>query len=53
MTSIQPGSFEASWGEYGAEEVGTALRRGLEQVRNGTPAIIAAKITTAIQEMSL
>ena len=38
---------------YEAEEVGPALRRGLEQVRNGTPALIAAKIPTAVQEMSL
>ena len=38
---------------YDAEEVGPALRRGLEQVRNGTPALIAAKIPTAVQEMSL
>ncbi|MCZ6892313.1 MAG: thiamine pyrophosphate-requiring protein [Chloroflexi bacterium] len=38
---------------YEAEEVGPALRRGLEQVRNGTPAVIAAKIPTAVQEMSL
>ena len=38
---------------YDAEEVGPALRRGLEQVRNGTPAVIAAKIPTAVQEMSL
>ena len=32
---------------YEADEVGPALRRGLEQVRNGTPALIAAKIPTA------
>ncbi|MCS5573961.1 MAG: thiamine pyrophosphate-dependent enzyme, partial [Pseudomonadales bacterium] len=38
---------------YEAEEVGPALKRGLEQVRNGTPAIIAAKIPTAVQEMNL
>ncbi len=38
---------------YDADEVGPALRRGLEQVRNGTPALIAAKIPTAVQEMSL
>ena len=38
---------------YEAEEVGPALRRGLEQVRNGTPALIAAKIPTGVQEMSL
>lgn len=38
---------------YEADEVGPALRRGLEQVRNGTPALIAAKIPTAVQEMSL
>lgn len=36
-----------------AEEVGPALRRGLDQVRNGTPAIIAAKIPTAVEEMKL
>ena len=38
---------------YEAEDVGPALRRGLEQVRNGTPALIAAKIPTAVQEMGL
>ena len=38
---------------YEADEVGPALRRGLEQVRNGTPALIAAKIPTGVQEMSL
>ena len=38
---------------YEAEEVGPALRRGLDQVRNGTPAIIAAKIPTSVQEMRM
>ena len=38
---------------YEADEVGPALRRGLEQVRNGTPALIAAKIPTGVQEMNL
>jgi acetolactate synthase-1/2/3 large subunit len=38
---------------YEAEEVGPALKRGLEQVRNGTTAVIAAKIPSAVQEMSL
>ena len=36
-----------------AEEVGPALRRGLEHVRNGTPAVIAARIPTIPQEMEL
>lgn len=36
-----------------AEEVGPALRRGLEQVRRGTPAVIAARIPTIPQEMAL
>lgn len=38
---------------YEADEVGPALKRGLEQVRNGTPAVIAAKIPTLVQEMTL
>ncbi len=35
------------------EEVGPALQRGLEQVRKGTPAIIAAYLPTLVEEMSL
>ena len=35
------------------EEVGPALRRGLEHVRNGTPAVIAAVLPTLVEEMSL
>jgi acetolactate synthase-1/2/3 large subunit len=35
------------------EEVGPALRRGLEQVRRGTPALIAAYLPTLVEEMSL
>lgn len=33
------------------DEVGPALRRGLEQVRNGTPAVIAAQLPTLVEEM--
>jgi len=46
---VKRGAFET----MEAEDVGPALRRGLEQVRNGTPALIAAKIPTAVQEMGL
>ena len=35
------------------EEVGPAIRRGLEHVRNGTPAVIAAVLPTLVEEMSL
>ncbi len=35
------------------EEVGPALRRGLEQVRKGSPALIAAVLPTLVEEMSL
>lgn len=35
------------------EEVGPALRRGLEQVRRGIPAVIAAYLPTLVEEMSL
>ena len=35
------------------EEVGPALGRGLEQVRNGSPAVIAAYLPTTVEEMSL
>ncbi len=35
------------------EEVGPALRRGLEQVRKGTPAIIAAYLPTLVEEFDL
>ena len=35
------------------EEVGPALKRGLEQVRRGTPALIAAYLPTLVEEMSL
>jgi acetolactate synthase-1/2/3 large subunit len=33
------------------EEVGAALKRGLEQVRKGTPALIAAYLPTLVEEM--
>jgi acetolactate synthase-1/2/3 large subunit len=36
-----------------ADQVGPALRRGLEQVRNGTPAVIAVSLPTIVEEMSL
>ena len=36
-----------------AAQVGPALRRGLEQVRNGTPAVIAVTLPTIVEEMSL
>lgn len=35
------------------EEVGPALRRGLEHVRNGTPAVLAVMLPTLVEEMSL
>jgi acetolactate synthase-1/2/3 large subunit len=34
------------------EEVGPALKRGLEQVRKGTPALVAAYLPTLVEEMS-
>jgi acetolactate synthase I/II/III large subunit len=34
------------------EEVGPALKRGLEQVRKGTPAVVAAYLPTLVEEMS-
>jgi len=36
-----------------ASEIGPALRRGLEQVRNGSPALIAAILPTLVEEMDL
>lgn len=44
-----------SYGEtvHEPEEVGPALRRGLEQVRNGTPAVVAVMLPTLVEEMSL
>jgi acetolactate synthase-1/2/3 large subunit len=35
------------------EQVGPALRRGLEQVRQGVPAVIAAQLPTLVDEMRL
>ncbi|MGH7773302.1 MAG: thiamine pyrophosphate-requiring protein [Candidatus Binatia bacterium] len=35
------------------EEVGPALRRGLEHVRKGSPAIISAYLPTLVEEMAL
>ena len=35
------------------EEVGPALHRALEYVRNGTPAVVAAVLPTLVEEMSL
>jgi acetolactate synthase-1/2/3 large subunit len=35
------------------EEVGPALRRALEQVRRGTPAVVAAYLPTLVEEMNL
>jgi hypothetical protein len=35
------------------EEVGPALHRGLEHVRNGTPAVLAVMLPTLVEEMSL
>ena len=34
------------------EEVGPALTRGLDQVRKGTPAVVAAYLPTLVEEMS-
>ena len=43
-----------SYGEtvHEPEEVGPALRRGLEQVRNGTPSVVAVMLPTLVEEMS-
>ena len=43
-----------SYGETVREpqEVGPALRRGMEQVRKGTPALVAAYLPTLVEEMS-
>ena len=38
---------------FEAEEVERALRRGLEYVRNGTPAVIAAVLPTLVEEMNM
>lgn len=38
---------------FEAEEVERALRRGLEHVRNGTPAVIAAALPTLVEEMNM
>jgi acetolactate synthase I/II/III large subunit len=35
------------------DEVGPALKRGLEQVHKGTPALIAAYLPTLVDEMTL
>ena len=35
------------------EDVGPAMRRGLEHVRNGTPAVLAVMLPTLVEEMSL
>ena len=35
------------------EDVGPALKRGLEQVRRGTPALVAAMLPTLVEEMTL
>jgi acetolactate synthase-1/2/3 large subunit len=35
------------------DEVGPALKRGLEQVRKGSPALVAAYLPTLVEEMSL
>ena len=35
------------------EQVGPALRRGLKEVRNGSPAVIAVWLPTLVEEMSL
>ena len=42
---------------YGEEvtdpaEVGPALRRGLDQVRNGSPALVAVHLPTLVEEMA-
>ena len=34
------------------EQVGPALRRGLEQVRNGSPAVVAVHLPTLVEEMA-
>jgi acetolactate synthase-1/2/3 large subunit len=34
------------------EEVGPARKRGREQVRKGTPAVVAAYLPTLVEEMS-
>ena len=36
-----------------ADEVGPALRRGLEQTRRGTPALVAVMLPTLVEEMAL
>jgi acetolactate synthase I/II/III large subunit len=36
-----------------ADEVGPALRRGLDQVRRGTPALVAVMLPTLVEEMAL
>ncbi len=36
---------------YEPEEMGPALRRGLEHVRNGSPAVVAAMLPTLVDEM--
>ena len=43
-----------SYGEtvHEPEEVGPALRRGLEQVRTGTPAVVAVMLPTLVEDMS-
>ena len=43
-----------SYGEtvHEPETVGPALRRGLEQVRNGTPAVVAVMLPTLVEDMS-
>jgi acetolactate synthase-1/2/3 large subunit len=35
------------------EEVGPALRRGLDAVRNGSPAVIGDWLPTLVEEMNL
>ena len=35
------------------DEVGPALRRGLDAVRNGSPAVIGVWLPTLVEEMSL
>ncbi len=35
------------------EDVGPAMRRGLEHVRDGTPAVLAIMLPTLVEEMSL
>ena len=43
-----------SYGEtvHEPEEVGPALRRGLEQIRTGTPAVVAVMLPTLVEDMS-